>query len=978
MTDPSLEALVEEYLQRRELGTAEGLEEFLAKYPTKRSELARILAEDEEVAGALTRDRTYPKAGESFGRYRLLDEIGRGGMGVLFEAENEDGERVALKLLSPTLALSDSAADRFHRECSTTARLQHPGIVRVIEIGKERGVDFLAMEILHGGGLDRFVAQKKAATKNSVASWVSHFRDVVAIVARVADALEHAHRAGVIHRDIKPSNILLREDGTPVLTDFGLAREHGLPSLTSTGDFAGTPYYVSPEQALGGRARIDERSDVYSLGVTLYELLTLEPPFPGSSAPEVFAKVVTKDAPDPRIRNPAIDRKLVQITLKALERDPDRRYATAADFGSDLRAWIEGRETLAKPPTLLDRWNRFRRAQPAKSALLAAGAILFVMASFGAAVYVPRVREAERMRSHQQFRRDLDDAFVTLVGLRPDLAQRRFEALDRVASGDPEVLVGRVLAIAFEGNRTAAKELAERAAGAPGAPPIWRHILLALDRGNSADALIHDEHADDSAFRHFVDGAFLLVQGTEGTSSLLREACDAFGRATVRATTPRLSYVFGRAQAAYYVRNESVAGECAATARTLWPDSVAAAWCQVWDLSLRDPKAAIARAKLLLRDSGLANSDIELDLLYSIARSGDRAFVRTIASEFDPGGGKESKYAFVIGTCLLRAGDTLLGIEFLKRAVLLEPTNIVTQRTLGQALLGAGDLDGAVRHLLIAFRMDPCHAPTLAHLGSALAQNGDLSTGRAMCEQALLLAPQIADVFFPLCTVFAIEGDEQSCADFAKLAIERSPNIARGYALRAAACLALGDKVEADAMIHSAQLLAEPSARIFQLQGELLALRGERESALAAYRKALELEPENGTIVTAFAQLAAKYGHAAEGQHAAEEYARIVDSAGAWNDCAWTFVDPTLPDSARDPELAHEYASVAVSLDPDLAPAVDTLAWALFFLGRYDEAKDRSDRALALARKLPRWATSLPAFEQSHSDLAASIDAARR
>ncbi len=348
------------------------------------------------------------------GDFRILREIGRGGMGVVYLAEQVSLQRtVALKVLPSHLTLLPEAVERFRREASTAARLRHPGIVEIHAIGEEAGAHYFAMEFVEGTPLDKVVerlreespelldgarvgaavsdaahrkvgaapdvpgVQKPKARVAPSSAWnKTYIETVCRLVAHVADALEHAHKAGVLHRDVKPSNILVREDGSPVVTDFGLAREEGLPSLTQTGDFAGTPYYVSPEQAMARRIPVDHRSDIFSLGVTLYELLTLRRPFEGRSSQEVLAKIIAKEPASPRRFNPLLPRDLATIVLKAIEKDPDRRYASAAAFAADLRAFLSFRPIEARPasiPTRALKFLRRHRVEGAAAGILCAG-----------------------------------------------------------------------------------------------------------------------------------------------------------------------------------------------------------------------------------------------------------------------------------------------------------------------------------------------------------------------------------------------------------------------------------------------------------------------------------------------------------------------------------------------------------------------------------------------------------------------------
>jgi formylglycine-generating enzyme required for sulfatase activity len=363
---------------------------FLARHADLRDLLELMLAERAAGPAAKAADGGRQQLGD----FRILREIGRGGMGVVYSALQLSLEReVALKVLPAHLTLQPTAVARFKREALTAARLEHPGIVKVFAVGSEGDTHYFAMERIDGQSLDRLSESLRGDAPIDLLT----VRRLVAVLADVADALEHAHRAGVVHRDVKPSNVMLRLDGTPVLTDFGLAREETLPSMTASGSLAGTPYYVSPEQASGKPGLIDHRSDVFSLGVTLYEVLTHRRPFDAPTSQEVLHRILTRAPVDPRRLNPALPSDLAAIVLKALEKDREHRYQSAAEFADDLRAFLANRPVRARHLSRSARLRRWVQREP-RLAAVAAGVVLLLGFAVGGTLLLLGRREAETRR----------------------------------------------------------------------------------------------------------------------------------------------------------------------------------------------------------------------------------------------------------------------------------------------------------------------------------------------------------------------------------------------------------------------------------------------------------------------------------------------------------------------------------------------------------------------------------------------------
>ena len=357
------------------------------------------LATPDETEGGTFPDHTsrpsYSTTGEideeTFGNFRILKKIARGGMGIVYQAVQKDLNRVvALKVLMAGEVASEEELRRFRLEASAAANLNHPYIVPIHEVGEVGGRHYFTMDFVKGRTLSRMI--RKGGLP---------IREALIVAKKVADGLDYAHTQGIVHRDIKPANIIVDQFGNPRITDFGIVKDLlSEQKVTKTGEVMGTPAYMSPEQATG-EGDIDGRADIYSLGAVLYELLTSSPPFKGDNSMEVLMKCLREEPPSPRSLNPSLHRDVETICLKTLEKDPEKRYQKAGDLKRDIERYLNGETIQARPVGWWEHsWRRILRHKAVS--ITAAAGLLAVIAVTGLAVTTKLRDEAARRKEVQE------------------------------------------------------------------------------------------------------------------------------------------------------------------------------------------------------------------------------------------------------------------------------------------------------------------------------------------------------------------------------------------------------------------------------------------------------------------------------------------------------------------------------------------------------------------------------------------------
>lgn len=714
----TVEDAFELFVEHRRQGDRIDPSAFAARYPHVQEELLHTLDAFLRLDGVLN-PGLDGGASERIGTFRIVREIGRGGMGIVLEAVEEPlGRRVALKVLPAELLTSPNARARLRREAQIASRLDHSGIATIYGADVEADTPWIAMRYVEGETLAHAIQKARAAEATSLRPIPEDGRPspdamrwIAVVLARVARALQFAHEQGVLHRDVKPSNVIMAADGTPVLLDFGLAiGEAGDgPTLTRTGQTAGTPAYMAPELVSGEHARHDAQCDVYALGVTLYECLTLRRPFEGPTQVALYRAITSGAASDVRTLNREVPRDLAVVVATAMERDPARRYRSAALLAADLEACAAGRPILARAVPLHGRVLRWARREP-RQALLAALLLVAVvgLALFGGTWWSSRdtVLAAERVELDRRYEEHLQTGFASLATRRSMDADKSFLAALELDPRSVEARIGRALA-RFDGNRDA--EAAVLLDGIPPSPGLeaLRNYLSgrATQRDLGAPWLAHA-----SSIELFMDGMRLAKQAQRGSrherEALFKLAAARFSEAVNRAPKARAFFQMQRAFACRDARDEAGVRSAAAALTTLWPDS---------------PRALFSAGSALWR----WDSDAGMQM---VARS----------IELDPTWGPPHQNLANIHFSANRYEEAVAAAS---EAVRLDLRDADAYNTLGLAQRTLGCVDEAGAAFRAALSLRPNMFESWANLSEVENMRGDLAGTEACLRMAMAVQP---------------------------------------------------------------------------------------------------------------------------------------------------------------------------------------------------------------------------------------------
>ena len=781
------------------------------------------------------------------GDFRILREVGRGGMGVVYEAEQVSlGRRVALKVLPFAATMDPRHLQRFHNEARAAASLDHPHIVKVHAVGCERGVHYFAMKFIEGRSLAELIAAQRqgsviggsppsggmsdqgadtcrrpadatppiaAATTQSAPRDAVHYRRVAEWGIQAAEALEHAHGLGIVHRDIKPGNLMIDGAGRLWVTDFGLARTVTDAGLTMSGDLVGTLRYMSPEQALARHGLVDHRTDIYSLGATLYELLTGRPAVEGQDRQLLLRRIADEEPRQPRAWNRAIPADLETIVLKAMAKAPADRYATAQELADDLRRFLEDKSIKARRPTWVQRtWRWARRNRP----VVATGAISLLVSLAGAMVVGTwhardqAIREAETLARSAYLEREVAAAATE--------AENRRQELHRCLQDDRE-------AAQLQSDPKQWQRLLESAQAAY----KRADVLAGGDRGMLSPAL--GERLGTLASQLEVDEQdrrlALALDRIRLESSML-----VSGQERLVPAAPNLARAFR--DAGYDLGQDS-------------PDALAARICQsairlplvaaldFWALSVEDPEF---RGKLL-RMARAADPDPWRDRFRQVEVWRDLKQLHALAAEVDCGR-QTPQLLWALERCLSSQGGDATGL--IRRALIQHPQDFWLYFALGMTSKNHAEKAGAFRAAL-AVRPEAA----VAHYNLGVIQQAERYADEAIAcyQKAIDLQPKQSNAFNNLGLLWEERNKLAEAIACYRKAIDNDPKCVTALVNLGSALQAQDNLPEAVSYYERALEIEPNNGAALNNLGTALRLRHELDEAVVRFQKAIQIDPNH-------------------------------------------------------------------------------------------------------------------------------------
>jgi tetratricopeptide (TPR) repeat protein len=976
----------------------------------------------------------------TLGDFRLLREVGRGGMAVVYEAEQISlKRRVALKMLPFAATMDSRRLQRFHNEALAAASLDHPHIVKVHAVGQERAVHFYAMQYIDGITLADFIREQKGtnpsntgqpsaapeaiantndrthpggraqgdaavaraskstlvaakATEQSGFKDTGYFRNVARLGIEAAEALEHAHVLGIVHRDIKPANLMLDGQGKLWVTDFGLARTAADAGLTRPGDMLGTLRYMSPEQALANHGLVDHRSDIYALGATLYELLTLQPAVDGEDCQKVRDRVAFEEPLPPRKLNAAIPTDLETIVLKAMSKEPERRYRSAQELADDLHRFLKDEHIQARRPRLYQRAAKWVRRHRLGTAAAVVTLVVLVLAG-SAAAWWHQLQQAEAARRQENQEQAIAGAVEQAGQLRQTLHGKLarpggvFELLNKPGEWQAQIQAARIASQRAQGLQ----------AGAEGAASdIWREAIqsldedvqkgdaerslalalekVRLDRSLTVDGQLHRAGALKGYAQAFLPVGLSLKPG--------QEAADADRIRSFRINEQLVASLDDWALVAWLEGQKDLHQQLLEVARRAdpdpWKDQVRAPG--FW----KDPATVRKLADGLLADRAtLAKlSPQVLVLVGSVleAAGGDaeewlRQVQMLYPSDFwlsmnlanllskkNPGEAAGYYRAALavreqcaaawnnLGIALLAQGNYSGAILHYQKALQLDPNLAKAHNNWGDVLYYQKDYAGAIRHYQDALKLDPNFAAAHYNWGLALMAQKDYAGAISHFQQALKIDADLAVAHLDWGVALMAQNDHAGAIGQYQRALQLDPHLAAAHSNWANVLISKKDYAGAISHCEKAVQINPGLGAAHVNWGNALFSQHDFHGAISHFQQAVKLDPTDAKAHIGWGNaLTALKDHDRAISH--YQKAAALDPGFGHVHYTWGAALATQKDYAGAIHQFHK----ALKLDPNHALAHCGLAEALCLEGRFADALQEMKIGHELGSKLTDW-----------------------
>jgi tetratricopeptide (TPR) repeat protein/tRNA A-37 threonylcarbamoyl transferase component Bud32 len=740
--------------------------------------------------------------------YEVLAVLGRGGHGIVYRARHLKLKRVAaLKMLLTGEYASPAELARFTREAEAIAALQHPNIVQIYDVGEVDGRPYFTMEYVGGGSLTQKQAGVPQPAKYSAA-----------LIESLARAVDTAHLAGIVHRDLKPGNVLLTADGTPKIADFGLARHfEGRADITLGPAKVGTPSYMAPEQVIGRPGTVGPAADVYALGATLYELLTGRPPFSAETVTETERQVLAQEPASPSRLNATVPRDLETICLKCLQKEPARRYESAAALADDLARFREGRPIRARPVGWAARSWRWSKRNPTGAALVVTALVLVTMASAGGTWFVRQRAEqrADAFRRDTELRREAASALAQAVNFREGYHfQEAREVLEaarkRLEPAGPDDLRRRVAQSRADLN-----------------------LVEQLDAARSQGAIIVGGKFDPTRPEPYYASTFAqaglgqpgddtaVVAARVQRSSICAEIVDALDDwASISTDADRRKWLFEIARQADPDPQRNLVRQ-----PDLWdsPGGVAQPIPQLQADKI-SPRMATALARLMQVRGAKG-----ITLLAAVQARVPQDFWLN----------------FELNNALFRARRMDEALTYARAALALRPQSALAHSALGAILLEMNRADEAIVQCRIALDIDPTFAETHYNLGEALRSQGKLDEAIPHLRKAIAINPKFTEAYISLAVALQSKNQLDDAVNLFNQAIRLDPRNAVAHNDLASALRQQDRFDEAIAQLREAVNI-DPKYAMGQFNlGEALWVKGTLQEAIEHIQQAARLDPPN-------------------------------------------------------------------------------------------------------------------------------------